>query len=92
MHKGGHKPLCGLLLVMCPVVHILVAVWVFQDIRMRGAGSGIWIVIALIAGCWERWFTLSYVLVTSKKTDPMTQPGSGEMIVFKPVEKQCRRH
>lgn len=50
MHKGGHKPLCGLLLVMCLVVHILVAVWVFQDIRMRGAGSGIWIVIALIAG------------------------------------------
>ena len=50
MQKGGHKPICGLLMVMCVVVHILVAVWVFQDIRTRGAGSGIWIVIALIAG------------------------------------------
>ena len=50
MHKGGHKPLCGLLMVMCLVVHILLAVWVFQDIRTRGTGSGIWIVITLIAG------------------------------------------
>jgi hypothetical protein len=50
MYKGGHRPLCGLLMVMCLVVHILVAVWVFQDIRTRGTGSGIWIVIALIAG------------------------------------------
>ncbi len=50
MHKGGHKPLCGLLMVMCLVVNILVAIWVFQDIRTRGTGSGIWIVIALLAG------------------------------------------
>lgn len=49
-HKGGHKPICAMLMVMCLVVHILVAVWVFQDIRTRGTGSGIWIVIALIAG------------------------------------------
>ena len=50
MHKGGHKSLCGLLMVICLVVHILVAIWVFQDIRARGTGSGIWIVIALISG------------------------------------------
>lgn len=50
MQKGGHKPICGLLMVMCGVVNILVAVWVFQDIRTRGTGSGIWIVIALLAG------------------------------------------
>jgi len=50
MHKDGHKPMCALLMAMCLVVHILVAVWVFQDIRIRGAGSGIWIVITLIAG------------------------------------------
>jgi uncharacterized membrane protein (DUF106 family) len=50
MYKGGHKPMCGLLMVMCLAVHILVAVWVFQDIRTRGTGSGIWIVIALLAG------------------------------------------
>ena len=49
-HKDGHKPICALLMVMCVVVHILVAIWVFQDIRTRGVGSGIWIVIALIAG------------------------------------------
>ena len=38
------------LVLLCLVVHILVAVWVFQDIRTRGTGSGIWIVIALLAG------------------------------------------
>jgi hypothetical protein len=44
--KDGPHPL--LLLVL--VVHILVAVWVYQDIRRRGSGSGIWIVIALLTG------------------------------------------
>ncbi|MBA7691756.1 hypothetical protein ES703_100309 [subsurface metagenome] len=44
--KDGAHPL--LLLVL--VVHILVAVWVYQDIRRRGCGSGIWIVIALLTG------------------------------------------
>lgn len=37
-------------LVVCFVVHILLAVWVFQDIRKRNAGSGIWIVITLLTG------------------------------------------
>jgi hypothetical protein len=32
------------------VVHILAAVWVYQDIRQRGCGSGLWVVIALLAG------------------------------------------
>ena len=50
MHMGSRRPICGLLIAMCVVVHILVAIWVFQDIRKRGTGSGIWIVIALIAG------------------------------------------
>jgi hypothetical protein len=50
MHKSRCRPLCGLLMVMCLVVHILVAVWVYKDIRTRGTGSGIWIVIALISG------------------------------------------
>jgi hypothetical protein len=44
------KPFCCLLLLGCAVVHVLTAVWVFQDIRVRGAGSGLWIVIALLAG------------------------------------------
>jgi uncharacterized membrane protein YcjF (UPF0283 family) len=44
------KPICLAMMVMCLAVNILVAVWVFQDIRTRGTGSGIWIVIALLAG------------------------------------------
>jgi Flp pilus assembly protein TadB len=39
-----------LVLGVCLVVHILLAVWVFQDIRKRNAGSGVWIVIALLTG------------------------------------------
>jgi len=38
------------LLAICCIVHVLVAVWVYQDLRRRNAGSGIWIVIALLAG------------------------------------------
>jgi len=43
---------CGahLLLLLVLVVHILCAVWVYLDIRRRNAGSGIWIVIALLTG------------------------------------------
>ena len=44
--KGGPHPLLALILI----VHILAAVWVYQDIRQRGCGSGIWIVIALLTG------------------------------------------
>lgn len=44
--KGKMFPL----LVIACIVHILVAVWVYQDIRRRNAGSGIWIVIALLTG------------------------------------------
>jgi hypothetical protein len=40
----------GLLLAICLIVHILVAVWVYMDIRQLGRGSGIWIVIALLTG------------------------------------------
>ena len=45
-HKDGAHPLLFLVLV----VHILCAVWVYLDIRQRNAGSGIWIVIALLTG------------------------------------------
>ena len=40
----------GLLLLICAIVHILVAIWVYTDIRQLNRGSGIWIVIALLAG------------------------------------------
>jgi len=45
-----HKPGLGLFFLACFVVHILVAVWVYKDIRARECGSGIWIAIALLAG------------------------------------------
>ncbi|MHC4232168.1 MAG: hypothetical protein ACYTEM_01580 [Planctomycetota bacterium] len=45
-HKDKYMPL----VLLCLVVNILVTVWVYQDIRTRGTGSGIWIVIALVAG------------------------------------------
>jgi Flp pilus assembly protein TadB len=37
-------------LIVCFVIHILVAVWIYQDIRARNCGSGIWIVVGLLAG------------------------------------------
>jgi len=43
------KPFRGILLI-CAIVHVLLAVWVFSDIRHRNAGSGLWIVIALLSG------------------------------------------
>lgn len=46
----GHKHRKHPFLLLVIIVHILVAVWVYQDIRKRNSGSGIWIVIALLAG------------------------------------------
>jgi hypothetical protein len=40
----------NVLLLICAVVHILVAVWVYMDIRQLNRGSGLWIVIALLTG------------------------------------------
>jgi hypothetical protein len=45
-HGGG----AALLLILCGVVRILVATWIYQDIRLRNAGSGLWIVLGLIGG------------------------------------------
>jgi len=56
-HRHGPGPL---LLLAIAVVHILCAVWVYQDIRQRAWGSGIWIVIALLAGLFG---TLVYAVV-----------------------------
>ncbi|MBU4211206.1 MAG: hypothetical protein KKD33_01330 [Verrucomicrobia bacterium] len=50
--RGHHKTMkyfCGLMLI-CMVVHILLAIWVYRDIRHRNAGSGLWIVITLLTG------------------------------------------
>ncbi len=48
--KGHDKDRKHPLLLLVLVVHILCAVWVYQDIRRRAGGSGIWIVIALLTG------------------------------------------
>ena len=48
------------LMLACLVVHILAAVWVYQDIRIRNAGSGLWIVIALLSGLFG---TLVYAVI-----------------------------
>jgi len=40
----------GLILIICVIVHILAAIWVYMDIRQLNRGSGIWIVIVLLAG------------------------------------------
>ena len=40
----------GFLFLICGIVHILAAIWVYMDIRQLNRGSGIWIVIVLLAG------------------------------------------
>ncbi len=48
-HHQTMKHFCGLMLI-CMVVHILLTIWVYLDIRHRNAGSGLWIVITLLTG------------------------------------------
>ena len=38
------------MLLVCFVVHILLTVWVYQDIRRRNSGSGIWVAVTLMTG------------------------------------------
>ena len=47
-HRCGEKMVP--LMIICFVVHILLTIWVYGDIRKRGSGSGIWIVIVLLTG------------------------------------------
>ena len=52
-HSGRrehHKKKCAPFFILCFVVHVLLAVWVYQDIRKRNSGSGIWIVVTLLTG------------------------------------------
>lgn len=44
-HKK-HAPLFIIILI----IHVLTAVWTYQDIRQRSRGSGLWIVLSLLAG------------------------------------------
>jgi hypothetical protein len=42
--------LVGLLFLIAVVFNILLAIWIFTDIRKRGEGSGLFIALALLAG------------------------------------------
>jgi len=47
---GAHKK-CGMIFaVICGIIHLLLGIWVYQDIRKRNSGSGIWIVITFLTG------------------------------------------
>ena len=70
-----HRPRCPYsrcllkcVLIWIAVVHVLLASWVFTDIRKRGEGHGIFVVLALLAGIPA---TILYALVRigdTKKT------------------------
>ena len=59
--KGKMLPIA----IVCFVVHILLAVWVYKDIRRRNSGSGIWIVIVLLTGLFG---VLPYAIVRLGET------------------------
>jgi hypothetical protein len=40
----------AIFLAVCLIVNILLTVWVYQDMRQRNAGSGLWIPIVLLSG------------------------------------------
>ena len=40
----------GVLLLACGIINILMTTWVYQDVRKRNQGNGIWIAITLLAG------------------------------------------
>ena len=52
--KGRQKP-CGamghvVVFAVCALIHILLTVWVYNDIKERKTGSGIWIIVVLLTG------------------------------------------
>ena len=46
----GLQDLLGLLVLIGVICNILMAIWIFTDIRKRGEGSAIFIAMALFAG------------------------------------------
>ena len=50
MQKHPRKDKAGVACLLLGVVHILMATWVYQDVRRKNNGNGIWIVITLLAG------------------------------------------
>ncbi|MGO8929707.1 MAG: hypothetical protein ACLQU3_22805 [Limisphaerales bacterium] len=65
-----HKDIAGLMklcLLVGFVFNILLAVWIYSDIRKRGEGSGIFIALALLAGI-PAAIIYSLVRIGDKKT------------------------
>ena len=48
--KGRDDGGKGVFLLAIIVVHILLTIWVYRDIKERGKGSGIWVAVVLLAG------------------------------------------
>jgi hypothetical protein len=48
--KHGEKGGAPVVLLFLAVVHVLLTIWVYQDIQKRKTGSGVWIAIALLTG------------------------------------------
>jgi apolipoprotein N-acyltransferase len=59
--------LVKLCFLVCFIFNILVAVWIFTDMRKRGEGSGIFIAMALLAGA-PAAIIYSLVRIGDKKT------------------------
>jgi hypothetical protein len=47
-HKAGE--IAHVIWLVCMVTHLLMALWVYQDVRKKDNGNGIWIVITLLVG------------------------------------------
>jgi len=56
----GKMAHCLMFMIVCGLIHILMAVWVYQDIRKRNTSSGIWVIVALLTGLFG---TLVYAVV-----------------------------
>jgi hypothetical protein len=59
------KGKCRGMMAIILIVHILTAIWVYQDIKKRSDLSGVWIVIALLTGLLG---TLVYAVVRLGET------------------------
>ena len=65
-----HKDIAGLIKLCCLVAfvfNILVAIWIFADIRKRGEGPGIFVALALLAGI-PTAIIYAIVRISDKKT------------------------
>ena len=50
--RPAHKPgrFAHVMWLVCMITHVLMALWVYQDVRKKDNGNGIWIVITLLVG------------------------------------------